>query len=106
MIEVFAEISLFHASEQIIIGGGNKADICFYREIAAYRQNDLFLQRPEQFHLHLVAKIAHFVQKKCATRGRFKLAYFILQGSGKCTFYVPEQLTGCQFRSEAHTSEL
>src|SRR5690606_18658099 len=40
---------------------------------------------------------SHFIQKKCAAIGCFKMAFFIIDSPSKTTFYMTKKFTGGNF---------
>src|ERR1700730_1363004 len=71
----------------------DQTDINFVGAVAAESLKFLLLQNAQQFRLKFQRDVAHFVQKECALIRQFKASYFLSDRSGKCSFFMTEQLT-------------
>ena len=72
---------------------GDQPDINLMSAVAAESLKFLLLQNAQQFRLKFERDVADFVQKERALVRQFKASHFLSDRSGKCSFFVTEQLT-------------
>ena len=77
---------------QVLVGGGDAAEIHFDLLIAAHPHDLLLLQHAQQVGLGPQADVADLVQKYRAAIGHFELALFAILRAGERAFLVAEQL--------------
>ena len=77
---------------QVLVGGGNDANIDGQVVAGADRREALLLDHAQHFGLRAQAHVAHFVEEQRAAMGLFELARLVLQRAGKGSFDVPEKL--------------
>src|ERR1035438_9690138 len=74
VIQVRPESSFFNQRRQILVGGGDGAEIHFNRLVAAHTRNLLFLEDAKQVGLSLQADVRNLIEKYRAPFSNFKLA--------------------------------
>ena len=67
--EVFAEVSLLNFVFQVLVGGGNDANIDGEVVAGAHRREALLLDDAQHFGLRAQAHVAHFVEEQASRRG-------------------------------------
>ena len=97
MVEVFTEFSTGDGLLQVLVGGTDKPDIHFYFLIGTHRTYFAFLDGPQELYLHVVAQVAHFVEKQRAAVGFYESSGFVGYGTRKRTFHVAEKFGSRQF---------
>lgn len=97
MIQVFPEAACFHVADQVIVCGGNDAHVNLFDLVVAQPANGFFLYGSQQPYLVLVREVPDLVKEQGAAFSLFKTSCLILDGTGKCTFDVSEQLAVGKF---------
>ena len=92
VVKVGAEGSLFDQRRQILVGGGDGAEIHFDRLVAAHARDLLFLEDAQQVGLSFQADVGNLVEKNRAPFGDFKLALLAVLRAGEGALFVPEEL--------------
>ena len=72
--EILAETAGGGQGLQVLVGGGNDADIAVNRGIAPHALELVFLQQPQQFRLRARGHVAHFVHEDGAAVGLLEFA--------------------------------
>ena len=93
VIQVLAKCRLLYHAGQIAMRSGDQPHIHFMSAVAAEPLKFLLLQNAQQFRLKFERDVADFVQKERALVRQFKASHFLRDRSGKCSFFVTEQLT-------------
>ena len=89
--QIFAEIAALDFFFEILVGGGDNADVHFNGFGGADGFKALLIQRAQQFGLGLERHVADFVEKERATIGLLQLADFVVERAGEAAFAVAEQ---------------
>jgi len=92
VIEVFAKSALADGILELVIGGGDQADIDFDGAGAAEAHEGAFLEDAQDFGLHAGGHVTDFIQKNGATAGALEQALFAAAGIGKGSGLVTEEL--------------
>ncbi len=92
VVEIAPEGAVFDRVFQVLIGGGDDAHVGLDGLVAAHPLEFFLLEHPQQPHLDVQADGADLVQKKRAFVGQFEFAQLLLDGAGKRSFFVAEQL--------------
>jgi hypothetical protein len=87
---------------EVLIGGGDAAEIHLDLPVAADADDLLFLEHAQQIRLRLEADVADLVQEDAAAVGHFELALLAVLRASEGAFLVAEQLAFQQgFREPA-----
>ena len=92
VVQVLAETTLRDFVRQVPIGGRHNADVHTACPLLADPLELAFLNHAQELALELQRDFANFVEEQRSTVGRLKSSCSIADGSGKCTFDVPEEL--------------
>ena len=91
IIEVFAEAALGDFLLEILVGGGDYADIHVVLFRAAERPDFSFLQNAIELHLHGETHVSNLVHEKSAVMSGLKKSAPIFRGAGERAFHVAEE---------------
>ncbi|MNC60127.1 hypothetical protein D3C75_1099840 [compost metagenome] len=67
--QVFAEAAFQHGLLQVAVGAGDQLEVALHFAVAAYRQEPLLFQRPQQHRLFVLAEFADLIQEQQALVG-------------------------------------
>ena len=90
-IKIFAEFLFFDSFFEVHMGSRNHPHIHGNFPVVPYAGNVLFLQHPQEFHLHVQRQFPDLVQKDGASVGFFEIPLAVIDGSRKRTLGMPEQ---------------
>ena len=90
--QVFAERALLNGVAQILVGGGDDADVGLDRRAAADGRVFALLQHPEQARLRLHRHVADLVEEQRAALGLLEAARRARVGAGEGALLMAEQL--------------
>src|SRR5450755_4198597 len=91
--QVLAETAVLDRGFEILIRGGNNADVNLNLAMTAQTEERLAIQHAQQFDLSLQLQLANFVEKKRALVGHFKEAWLRYVGPAERAFFVAEEFT-------------
>ncbi len=91
MKKILAKAAFFDRSFEILIGGGDDADIDFDFAVAAETVERLAIQHAQKLDLSLQLQFADFVEKKSTFVGQFEEARFRNIGAAEGAFFVSEE---------------
>ena len=89
--EVGAELPFLDEQLEVLVGGGDDAEIDLDGLVAADAHDLALLQDAQQVGLRLEADVADLVEEDRAAFGDFELALLAVLRSGECAFLVAEQ---------------
>ena len=92
IVEILTKAPDLHLFRQIAMSRGDQPDIDRDRLVAAHALDFAFLNRPQQPHLHHRRDITNLIKKQRAAIGFDKAPFPALVGTGKCAFFMAEQL--------------
>ncbi len=92
VVQILAESSCFGFDRQVPVGGGYQSDVHRPRAAFSHALKLPFLNHPKKLGLQLQRDLADLVQEDCAAVREFKPAHAVLNGSGKRTSDVTEEL--------------
>ena len=95
MVEVFTEAAFGYCLLQILVGGSHKTDVDGALLGAAQRTHTTLLQGTQQLHLHLVAQIAHLIEKQRSAIGCLESSTLVGIGTREGSLLVSEELRRC-----------
>ena len=81
--QVFAEITLGHLLLEVLVGGGEHADVGLEGLVAADTRVLALLKHAKQLALHSQRHVPDFVQEQRATIALFKAAHTLVHGTGE-----------------------
>src|SRR5436190_2627678 len=91
-IQVFAEATLLDFFLEILVRGGDDADVYFDRPRGSEALDFAFLQHAQDLGLRLRAHVADFVEENRSAIRLFELADLLFRRAGERPLFVPEQL--------------
>ena len=89
--KILTEPSFFYRLLQVFVGSADKADIDRNLCRAANRTDAAFLKGTQQLHLHVVAKIPHFVEEQRTAVCHFECTVLVTVSTGECTLLMTEE---------------
>ena len=89
--EILAEAAILDRGFEILIGGGDDADIDVDLAVTAETVEGLAVEDAQQFHLSLRLQFADFVEEKSAFVGQFEQAGLGDVGAAEGAFFVSEE---------------
>ena len=89
-VQIFTEFTCGDGGTQILVGGGDQAEIHRDRALRTDTGDLLFLNHAQQLGLKANRHLADFVQEQRATNGLFKHASMLTLGAGESTFFMTE----------------
>ena len=92
IIEIFAKQALVDQDLEILVGGGNNADIGLDRGAATHRRVLALLQHAQQPGLGVHRHVADLVEEQGSTLGLLEASGGLVLGAGESTLFVTEQL--------------
>ena len=98
--EVLTEAACGHHSFDILVGGGDDADIDRRRCDSAYPQEAAFLDHPQHLDLHRDGRLTYFIKKYRAAVCGLQQPKFRADGAGKGAFFMTEEFIGDEFFAE------
>ena len=93
VIKVFAEFLRAHQIFEILVGGGDHADVDLDRLHPAHALDFAFLQHAQDFGLRGGCHIADFIEKNRAAIAQFKFTQPLRRGTGERAAFVAEEFT-------------
>ena len=98
VVKILAEAAGAHFLAQIPVGGAENAQV--NRELLglAHRAHRFFLNRAQQFHLHVQRQVGHFVEEQGAAVRFAEQAFAVFHGAGEAALAVAEEFALHQFR--------
>src|SRR5215468_8082401 len=93
IVKVLSKGSFRNQSVQVLIGGGDHANIYFGPILAPNPPYFVLLQNTQQFGLHVGADVADLVEEASATLGFLKHPFLIRNRSGKCPSNMTKDFT-------------
>ena len=90
-VQIFAKPLRPHEFGQLLVRGGQHADVGVNRSAAADADDCFFFQHAEQFGLAGEAHVADFVEEQRAAGGQFEFAGARFVGVGERAFFVAEE---------------
>src|SRR5689334_7682796 len=97
MVKVFPEFTFAVCVPKFFIGSYYDTYVYFFFFIATNTFEFSFLDHAEKRCLYLHSKVSNFIKEEGSAISQFKMAFLILQSTGKGSFYVAKQFTTCQF---------
>ena len=91
VVKVFAKVSGDDFSFEILVGGGNDADVHINFLGASERTHFPFLQDAIELHLHGQAHVSDLVEEECAAIGGLKKSAAVFVGAGEGALHVTEE---------------
>jgi len=89
--EVAAEGALGNKFREVLIGGGDNADVHALGAVAAEAFEFLLLEDAKEFGLEFEGKVADFIEKESAAVGELEAANFLADGAGESAALVAEE---------------
>ena len=89
--KVGAELALLDQLFQILVGGGDAAEVHLDDLVAAHARDLALLQNAQQIGLRLQADVANFVEENRSAFGNFELAFLAVLRAGERAFLVSEE---------------
>src|SRR5262245_9527552 len=86
--EILAEAAVGNLLLEILVGGGDDADIHADRLIGTDGFEALLFEHPENFGLRAEAHVADLVEEERAAISLLELAHFVVNGAGEAAFDV------------------
>src|SRR6266851_3754218 len=90
--EVLAELAPHHRLAQVLVGGGDDAQVDFLRPRPAHRHEGAFLKDAQQLHLHGRRHVGHLVEEERPAVGHLEEAGLVARRAGERALDVPEEL--------------
>src|SRR5690349_8302963 len=91
MEEVLPEATVAYGCLEILIGGGNDANVHLNLAVTAQAVERLPIQHAEQFHLRLQLQLANFVEEERALVGEFEQAGLRRISAAERAFLIAKQ---------------
>ncbi len=95
--EILAEQALFDQRGEVLVRGREDADVHRNLVAAADRAHRFFLDRAQQFHLHVQRQFGDFVEEQRAALGGLEQAFLVDMRAGEAALAVAEELALHQF---------
>src|SRR5208282_3989979 len=92
IVQIFAEAAFSNFLFELLVGGGDDANVNIRFFGAADGADFSFLKDAVEFHLHGEAHIADFVHEEGSAVGGFEEAFAIFVGARESAFHVAEEL--------------
>ena len=92
VVEILTESTVFHRGFEILIGGGDNADVDLNLTVTAEPVEGLAVKHAQQFHLRLQLQFADFVEEKCPLVGEFEKARLRGVGAAERSLFVSKEL--------------
>ena len=89
--KVFAKPSLLDLQKKISIGCRYDPNVHFLCLISAYRSKFSFLKNSKHFGLSGRTHVSNLVKKNNAAVCQLKFSRFVVDGAGKCSFFMPKE---------------
>src|SRR5208282_2639272 len=89
--KIGTELTLLDQFFQILVGGGDAAEVHLDSLVAAHSCDFALLQYAQQVGLGLQADVADFVQENCPALGNFELAFLAELRAGEGALFMPEK---------------
>src|SRR6266536_4297806 len=93
VVQILAKIPFAHRFTQVVVRGGNDANVYLEPVFAADPSDLVLLEHAQETRLHVCADATDFVKKASAALSFFKNSLFICQRSGKGAAHMAEKLT-------------
>jgi len=106
VIKVAAEFALGDKSGEVVVGGGDNADIHADGAVAAEALELLFLKHAKEFRLEFQGKVADFVEEQRAAVGELEAANFLRKRAGERAALVAEKFGLQQPRGNGRAIDL
>ena len=90
--KIGTELALLDQLFQILVGGGDAAEVHLDGLVAAHAGDFALLQYAQQVGLGLQGNVADFVQENRSALGNFELAFLAVLGAGEGALFMPEEL--------------
>src|SRR5690606_3761805 len=91
VIQVLPESARPHGGLQVLVAGGDNANIHWNCLSGAHRPDLAFLKYSQEFHLKSKGHVANLIQKDGATVGGLKQSAMVVAGAGKSPFDMAKQ---------------
>ena len=91
MEKILTEAAVLDRSFEVLVGGGDDADVNFNLAVAAETVERLTVEYAQQLDLSLQLQLADFVKEKCALVGKFKETGLGGIGAAEGAFFVSEE---------------
>ncbi len=92
LVELAVECAALHGLGEIVLGGGDAAELGGNRLVATYAANALRLERPQQVALRLVAEVSDFFEVGGAAVGQLEPALLRVVGARQGPRFAAEEL--------------
>ena len=89
--EVLTEAAFFDGGFEILVSGGDDADVDFNLAVTAETVEGLAIEHAQEFHLSLQLQFADFVEEESAFLGEFEKAGLRGIGAAEGAFFVSEE---------------
>src|SRR5271166_129116 len=89
--KVGTELTLLDQFFQILVGGGDAAEVYLNDLVAAHARDFALLQHAQQVGLRLESDVADLIEKHGSTFGDFEFAFLAILRAGECAFLVSEE---------------
>src|ERR1035438_9712010 len=89
--EILAEAAFLDRGFEILVGGGDNANIDVDLAVAAETVEGLAIEHAQQLHLSLQLQFPDFVEEKSALVGQFEKAGFGSIGATEGALFIPEE---------------
>ena len=99
--EVVAEFALAHQFLEVLVGGGDEADVGLDGLVAADALEDAGIEHAQDFDLGVGVDLADLVEEERAAVGLLEAADAALDGAGERAFFVAEEFALEQLRRRA-----
>ncbi len=92
-IEILPEFFLFQHLLKVAVGGGNNSDIHLYCLVPSHPFKLFLLKYSEKFNLGTNIHGTDLIKENGAGMGKLKFTFLLMKRTGKCPFFMAEQLT-------------
>src|SRR3546814_11412826 len=86
-----AELARLDQLAEVLVGGREDAHVVLDFVAAADRAHGFFLDRPQQFHLHVQRQFGHLVEEQRAALGGLEQAFLVGAGAGEAALAVADR---------------
>ena len=91
VIQIFAKARFLDGAREVLVGGGDDADVDLDRLLPAHAVELAFCQHPQQARLQRGRHVADLIEKQRAAVRLFEAPDAARVGTGKRAFLMPEQ---------------